>query len=287
LAPLTQVAGLISRFHGTRAALAALNKLMQAPTEDDSDLPLLHLPRLDGDVAFRDVVFAYADPARPEAQKAAVLRGVSFQVAAGEQVALLGRVGSGKSTLLALLAKLHEPDEGHITVDGLDVRQIASADLRAQLGFVPQEPFLFHGTIRENLVMGHPGASEAQILEAARVAGLDELLAGTADGLNMQVGEAGKRLSGGMRQAVAIARALIADPPVLLMDEPTSMMDHTTEQRILSRLALARRGKTTLIVTHRPAVLSIVDRMIVIEGGKVAADGPKEQVLARLSGNPG
>jgi ATP-binding cassette subfamily C protein LapB len=284
LTPLTQVAGLISRFHGTRAALAALDKMMQAPTEDDSELPLMHLPRLQGEVAFREVTFAYADPSSPSGTKVPVLKELSFSVKAGEQVAVLGRVGSGKSTLLSLLLKLQEPDEGHIVVDGLDVRQIASADLRAQMGVVPQEPYLFHGTIRENLTMGHPGASEAQILDAARIAGLDELLAGTAEGLNMQVGEGGKRLSGGTRQAVAIARALISAPPVLLMDEPTSMMDHTTEQKILARLGEARRGKTTIIVTHRPSVLAIVDRMIVVEGGRVVADGPKEQVLARLKG---
>jgi ATP-binding cassette subfamily C protein LapB len=246
-------------------------------------MPLLHLPRLDGDVAFRDVTFTYVDPSSPTGAQVPALKGLSFEVRAGEQVAILGRVGSGKSTLLSLLLKLHEPTEGHILVDGLDVRQVASSDLRAQMGVVPQEPYLFHGSVRENLVMGHPGASEAAILDAVRIAGLDELLAGTADGLNMQVGEGGKRLSGGMRQAVAIARALISDPRVLLMDEPTSMMDHTTEQRILGRLAEARRGKTTLIVTHRPSVLAIVDRLVVVEGGKVVADGPKDQVLGKLA----
>jgi ATP-binding cassette subfamily C protein LapB len=283
IAPIAAVAGLIGRLHTTRASLAALDKLMQAPREDAFDEAPLHLAVVDGAVSFRGVGLVYPQ----EQATRPALDGVDLEIAPGEHVAIIGRVGSGKSSLLALVPNLFPPTTGHVLVDGVDVRQIASADLRAQVGFVPQDPVLFHGTVRENITLGAPGASDEAVVRAARVACLDDLLASTAAGLGMQVGEGGRRLSGGMRQAVTLARALVADPAVLLLDEPTSMMDQTTERKLLARLAEVRRGKTTVLVTHRPAVLALVQRVVVVEGGRVVADGPKDAVLAALRGEDG
>lgn len=280
IAPIASVAGLISRLHSTRASLAALDRLMKAPAEDAFETPPLHLSRVEGALSYRGVGLVYPQAETASARPA--LAGVDVAIRPGEHVAIIGRVGSGKSSLLGLALNLYPPTSGHVLLDGIDVRQIASADVRSHIGYVPQDPVLFHGSVRDNITLGHPGATDDQVLAAARLACLEELLAGTAEGLGMQVGEAGRRLSGGMRQAVTLARALVSNPQVLLLDEPTSMIDQTTERTMLTRLFEARRGKTTVVVTHRPAVLAMVDRVIVIEGGQVVADGPKEAVLAAL-----
>lgn len=281
IAPIASVAGLLTRVHATRASLAALDKLMQAPTEHAPGAPALHLARAEGDLAWRGVGLTYPQAGTQAARPA--LADMGLAIRPGEHVAIIGRVGSGKSSLLALATNVFPPTAGHVLLDGIDVRQIAPADLRAHVGFVPQDPTLFHGTVRENLTIGHPGAPDEDVLRAARTACLDDLLAGTAEGLGLQIGEGGRRLSGGMRQAVTIARALVGDPAALLMDEPTSMMDQATERALLGRLMVARAGKTTVIVTHRPAVLAVVQRIVVIENGRVVADGPKDEVLAALT----
>ncbi|MNS16509.1 Toxin RTX-I translocation ATP-binding protein [compost metagenome] len=280
LAPLATLAGLISRVHSMRASLASLDKLMQAKGDEGDATDRMSVPHVAGSLAFHDAALAFPGPGGAPGR--AALSGVSLSVAAGEHVAIVGRVGSGKSSLLGLAVRLHAPTNGHVLLDGMDVRQIAPDDLRRHIGYVPQDPHLFHGTVRENITLGHPGATDAEVLKAAEVACLKDLLAGSAEGLAAQVGENGRAMSGGMRQAVTIARAIVADPPVLLLDEPTSMMDHATETALLERLFAMRRGKTTVVVTHRPAVLAFLERVVVVEAGRVLADGPKAQVLQHL-----
>ena len=213
-----------------------------------------------------------------------MLKGVSVRVNAGERVAILGRIGSGKSTILRLMAGLYQPTEGFVDVDGLDLRQIDPADYRLRVGFVSQEPRLFNGTLRDNVMMGRPNLDAARLAEVARVTGLDRVVAGHPQGWELSVGEMGGLLSGGQRQLVALARCLIMKPQILLMDEPTSSMDAQSEVMFLRQLKEAAGTRTLIMVTHRPAVLELVDRVMVVDGGRVVLDGPKAAVLAALSG---
>jgi ATP-binding cassette subfamily C protein LapB len=280
LAPLATVAGLITRVHSMRSSLSSLDKLMQAKGDEGDASERMSVPHVAGTLEFHSAELSFPGPGGTKGRQA--LAGVSVSIAAGEHLAVVGRVGSGKSSLLGLAVRLHAPTGGHVLLDGIDVRQIAPDDLRTHIGYVPQDPFLFHGTVRENITLGYPGATDAEVLAAAEVACLQDLLSGSAEGLASLVGECGRHMSGGMRQAVTIARAIVSNPPVLLLDEPTSMMDHATEHAVLSRLFAMRRGKTTIVVTHRPAVLSYLERVVVVEGGRIAADGPKTQVLQQL-----
>ena len=213
-----------------------------------------------------------------------MLKGVTVRVKAGERIAILGRIGSGKSTILRLMAGLYQPTEGMVDVDGLDLRQIDPADYRMRVGFVSQEPRLFNGTLRENVMMGRANLDAARLQEVARVTGLDRVVASHPQGWELSVGEMGGLLSGGQRQLVALARCLITKPQILLMDEPTSSMDAQSEVMFLRQLKEAAGMRTLIMVTHRPAVLELVDRVMVVDGGKVVMDGPKAAVLAALSG---
>jgi ATP-binding cassette subfamily C protein LapB len=283
MAPFAMVAGMVTRWQQTRVAMEALDKLMAAEPEDDPAKQLLHLPNAAGRLTYQGIKFAYPAPGPQAPQRPPVLRELDLEIAAGESVAVLGRIGCGKSTLFKLALNLVEPDEGWAALDGIDVRQIHPADLRRLIGYVGQDTVLFHGTIKENIALGRPNATDEAIIGAAKLAGLGELLAASPYGLATPVGERGELLSGGQRQAVTLARALIADPPVLLMDEPTSHMDQTTEQQLISHLREARAGKTTVVITHRPAILALATRTVVIDGGKVALSGPTDTVLQRLA----
>ncbi len=281
IAPFAQVANLMARWQQTKLAVEALDKLMDAPTEEQPG-QIQHVTG-PGALSFRDVKFAYPSAAA-DIPAAAALDNVSFDVAAGECVAILGRVGSGKSTALKLALNLHAPESGHVLLDGVDVRQIHPAALRAAIGTAGQEAVLFHGSIRDNLLAANPGLDDAALLQAVKWAGLEDLLQRSVSGLQTQVGERGMRLSGGERQAVSLARALAGRPPALLLDEPTSAMDNTTEQKVIQGLAEARRGLTTVIVTHKPVLLPLASRIIVLERGRVAMIGPRDEVLAKLTG---
>ncbi len=276
MAPVGRVAGLLMQYHSASRSLAALDDIMKKPVEHPAGCSFLSRPVLTGAIEFRDVSFSY-----PEQEKAA-LSGVSFRIAPGEKVALVGRVGSGKTTVGKLLLGLFQPKEGAILVDGIDIRQIDPAQLRRRIGTVPQDVVLFFGSLRENILLGNPPVTDYEILEAARTGGVDSFANLHPKGFDLQVGERGERLSSGQRQAVAIARAVLKNPPVLLLDEPTASMDHTSEERVRQNLASFSAGKTVLLVTHRTALLDLVDRLIVLDGGKVAADGPKESVLKAL-----
>jgi ATP-binding cassette subfamily C protein LapB len=207
---------------------------------------------------------------------------VSFKIQAGEKVAFIGRVGSGKSTLQRLILGLHVPTEGAILIDGIDMRQIDPAELRRAAGFVSQDVNLFYGTLKENIALGSPFASDQDVLAAAEVAGVTEFANRHPRGFDMLIGERGESLSGGQRQAVGIARAVLNDSPMLLLDEPSSNMDHQSEDLLKARLARFTKGKTVVLVTHRTSLLDLADRLIVIDNGQVMADGPKQQVIEAL-----
>jgi len=274
---LAQIASLGVRLNQARASYRALDAVMSLPTERSAERSFLHRPRLSGNIAFREVTFAYPG------QSAPALKNVSFAIAAGERVGLIGRVGSGKSTVHKLVLGLYAPGAGAVLVDGTDLRQIDPVDLRRNIGCAPQDVVLFAGSVRENIALGAPGASDAAVRRAALAAGVEEFIAQHPQGYDFQLGERGDGLSGGQRQAIAIARALIDDPPILLLDEPTSSMDNAAETALRARLAALAHGKTLLLVTHRASLLPLVDRLIVLERGQVVADGPKQKVLDALA----
>ncbi len=283
IAPLGSVVNLASRYQGAKAALYMLNELMRQPTERDPEKRYLSRPELHGELALRDVSFAY--PQGRQQHAPTVLKGVTMQIRAGDRVAILGKIGSGKSTILRLLGGLYQPTEGLVQVDGIDLRQIDPADFRTQVGFVSQEPRLFQGTLRDNIFMGRPNIDPHNFLAVARLTGLDRIAAAHPMGFDLPVGEMGALLSGGQRQLVALARCLVTQPQILLMDEPTSSMDAQAEVDFINHLRGAVGPRTLVVVTHRPALLDLVDRIIVVDGGRILIDGPKAQVLSALAGN--
>ena len=282
VAPVSSVVGLATRYQGARAAMQSLDKMMSLPTEREHGKAYVTGHRVTGAIALHELSFAYPQTTLAHAPR--VLKGVSVRVKEGERIAILGRIGSGKSTILRLMAGLYQPTEGMVEVDGMDLRQIDPADYRMRVGFVSQEPRLFKGTMRENVLMGRPNLDASRLAEVARVTGLDRVVAGHPQGWELSVGEMGGLLSGGQRQLVALARCLITKPQILLMDEPTSSMDAQSEVMFLRQLKEAAGTRTLIMVTHRPAVLELVDRIIVVDNGKVILDGAKGAVLAALSG---
>lgn len=276
IAPLGQMVGLLMQFHNARVALTSLEAVMAKPVERPADANFVHRPELRGNIEFRDVHFNY-----PQSQVAA-LKGLNCKIAEGEKVVVIGRVGSGKTTLQKLLLGLYQPTEGAVSIDGVDLRQLDPADLRRNVGYVPQDVTLFYGTLRENISIGAPYADDAAIVAAAEAGGLTEFVNRHPDGFDMMIGERGESLSGGQRQGVAIARAFLLDPPVLLLDEPTSAMDFSSEQQFKERLKIIAAHKTVLIVTHRNSLLDLATRVIVVDDGKIVADGPRDQVIQAL-----
>jgi ATP-binding cassette subfamily C protein LapB len=276
MAPIGQTAGLLVHYHQAATALESLNQMMAKEVERPVGSAFLSRPRLQGNIEFRGVSFAYPEQTNP------LLKDVSLRIEAGEHVAVLGRVGSGKTTLAKLLLALYRPSSGAVLVDGVDLRQLDPAELRRGIGHVSQDVTLFYGSLRENIVLGSPLADDEAILQAIRISGMEDLINAQPQGVDMQVGERGSRLSGGQRQSVGIARAVIHEPAVLLLDEPTSAMDQSTERTIKTRLAAFQQGRTTILITHRTSLLELVDRIIVLDQGRVVADGPKDQVLEAL-----
>lgn len=280
--PVNSVVSLASRYQGARVAMMSIDKMMSQPSEREKGREYVTGHKVTGAIGLNDLSFAY--PQTSEAAAPRVLKNVTMRVNAGERIAVLGRIGSGKSTILRLMAGLYQPVEGYVDVDGLDLRQIDPADYRMRVGFVSQEPRLFKGTLRDNVMMGRPQLDAGKLAEVARVTGLDRVVAGHPQGWELSVGEMGGLLSGGQRQLVALARCLITKPQILLMDEPTSSMDAQSEVMFLRQLKEAAGTRTLIMVTHRPAVLELVDRVIVVDGGRIVLDGPKGAVLAALSG---
>ncbi len=269
LAPLAQLAQTLTRLNQARSSYRNLDALMRADSERPEGRHWISRPRLEGCIAFEDVHFAYPD------QEIDALRGVSFTIEPGEKVAILGRIGSGKSTIARLMLGLYEPRSGAVTMDGVDIRQIDPGDLRRNIGSVLQDVWLFSGTVRENIAIGAVRPRDADLLDAARIAGVEGFVARHPSGYDMMLAERGEGLSGGQKQAITLARALVSRPPVLLLDEPTSAMDVQNEAAVIRRLKQEMTDRTMVIITHRTSLLELVDRVIVIEDGKVGADGAK------------
>ena len=276
MSPFGQVAGLLMQYHSAKSGLASVENHMQTKPERTDDSAFLHRGSFEGTIEFKNVSFSY-----PNEQQSA-LRNVSFKIKAGERVAIIGRVGSGKSTIQRLILGLYKPTEGAISIDGIDIRQIDPAELRRAAAFVSQDVNLFYGSLKENIALGAPFAEDADVIRAAEMAGVSEFANRHPSGFDMQIGERGESLSGGQRQAVGIARAVLHDSPVLLLDEPSSAMDYQSEDLLKEQVKRFSQNKTMILITHRTSLLELVDRLIVLDNGKVMADGAKAQVIEAL-----
>ena len=279
VSPMGQAASLITNYEDASNAYNMLNDMMQKEVERPSDKNLVSHNGFNGKIEFRNVSFAYPNT------DVEVLKNVSFVINPGEQVAILGKIGSGKSTLLKMIMNLYEPTKGSVLIDGLDTRQIDPVDLRHAIGCVPQEPFLFMGTIKDNLTIGEQYVSDEELVRVSKIAGLDDFLGKHEAGYDLMVGERGEGLSGGERQAVTLARALISDPDIIMLDEPTNSRDRQTERMFNKRMEDIVQNKTLIVVTHKTSLLHLVDRVIIVEDGQVIVDGPKEEVFSTQAGN--
>lgn len=276
LAPISQSAGLMTQYHNATTALTSLDGVMGQPVERPDETNFLSRNAFMGDIEFKEVSFNYPGT------EISALKNISFKIRAGEHVVLLGRMGSGKTTIQKLVLGLYQPTSGAILIDGIDSRQIDPAELRRSIGYVQQDTNLFFGSMRDNIAIATPHADDEQVLKAARIGGIAEFINMHPNGFDMPVGERGETLSGGQRQGVGIARAMIDNPSIVLLDEPTSAMDHSGEDFVKARLKEATQGKTMMVISHRSSLFDLVDRIIVIDGGKIVADGAKEQVIEAL-----
>lgn len=277
LSPITQIAALINRYQQAKAGLSAVNHMMNLPVERPAETHFIHRPSMEGCIEFSEVSFNYP------AAAVAALNSVSFKIKPGEHVGIIGRTGSGKTTLEKMIMKFYQPTAGRILIDGTELHQIDPAELRLHIGYVPQDVVLFHGSIKDNIVIGAPHVDDAAVLRAAKLSGVMQFVEGHPEGFDRAVGERGERLSGGQRQAIAIARALLLDPPILLMDEPSNGLDDTNANLLMERLESILPNKTLILVTHKASLLKLVDRIIVVDNSMVLADGPKDKVLKQLS----
>lgn len=276
MAPLLQLASLLTRLQNSRVSLRALDTLMQLPSENQDESACMDFGALSSEFVLDNVHFSYPGSQVP------ALDGVSLRIRPGEKVGIIGKMGSGKSSLGKLLMGLYQPQEGAVLFGGVDIRQLATADLRSRVGFLPQEVILFYGSVRDNIALGDPVINDHLILRASAIAGVADFVKRHPSGYGAQVGEQGRNLSGGQRQAVGLARALLRDPDVLILDEPTSNMDVHSEGLVQRRLAPVLGKKTLILITHRLSMLRIVDRIIVMDAGKIAMDGPRDSVLRAL-----
>ncbi|WP_107953832.1 type I secretion system permease/ATPase [Campylobacter concisus] len=278
IAPMGQVASLAANFEQTKTAYQSLSKIMQMPVERPEGKKFVRRNSFDGKIEFKNVSFTYPDTTKGSLDR------INFVIQPGEKVGIIGKNGSGKTTLQKLILGLYSPTEGSILIDGIDINQIDPADLRRNIGYVPQDVVLFKGTVRENIVQKAPYVDDIQIIKAAKVSGVDEYVNAHPLGFDMPVFERGDGISGGQRQSIAVARAFLLDSPIILLDEPTNSLDNTVENKLKINLKTNTANKTMLLVTHRTSMLDLVDRLIVMDNGKILLDGPRDEVLARLSG---
>lgn len=276
LAPIAQVTTLLVTYDQTKTALDGLNHIVGKEQERDPKKPFVKRPSFNGAIQFNNVSFAYPGEEHP------VLSDINFSIKPGEKVGLIGRIGSGKSTIHKLILNLYKPSQGSILVDGIDIQQIDPADLRRHVGYMPQEVMLFSGTVKSNIMYGSPHVEDESILQAAEVSGVKEFVDGHPMGFDRSVGERGQALSGGQKQSIGMARAMLNEVPIYLFDEPTSGMDNTTEMMVTQRLTQAIGDKTLVLVTHKASLLAMVNRLIVLDKGKIVADGPRDAVIEAL-----
>lgn len=276
IAPVAPAVSLLTRCYQSALVLKNIDQLMREDIDRPNSKNYLRREILNGNIEYKNISFKY--PTQPYKN----IKDISFKINAGEKVGIVGRVGSGKSTILKLIAGLYDVEQGNILFDGTDHRQIDPADLRRNIGFVPQDIMLFAGSIRENIAYAAPYVNDENILKAAKVSTVEQYTSLHPDGLDWQIGEKGELISGGQRQAIAIARALLLDPNIILMDEPTNAMDSMTEKKFMMDFNHACKEKTIIIVSHRASALEMVDRLIVINNGEVVGDGPKDTILKKL-----
>ena len=270
--PIKRLGNVSSRLSMAAPGLVRLEEVILAKVEVDDVTDARPLGRVQGDLEMRGVTFSYGnDP---------VLADVTLKIPAGQSVALVGPSGAGKSTFVNLVPRFFDPQQGSILIDGHNLRQVRQADLRSNIALVSQEPVLFNESILENIRLGRPAATDAEVREAARLAGAFDFIEAQPEGFLTKVGERGGRLSGGQRQRVSIARAFLKDAPILILDEATSALDTDTERSIQQSLALLMKGRTTLIVAHRFSTIRDVDRVLVFDDGRIVADGTREAVYA-------
>ncbi|WP_345875427.1 type I secretion system permease/ATPase [Shewanella algae] len=274
--PLVQLSLLSTRYNQAKSAMTILEHLMAMPSEQEEGKRYIHRPVLKGKIEFDNVSFNY-----PGSDRAAVSN-INLCIEPGEKVAIIGRIGSGKTTLERLLLGLFQPQQGSIRLDDTEISQINPMNVRRNIGCVPQDVTLFFGSIRDNIALGRPQVSDAEVLSAASRAGVTGFTQQDPAGLERQIGEGGQQLSGGQRQAIAIARAFLGNPQVLVLDEPTSSMDNRSELYIKRQLQSLSASQTLVLITHKMGMLNVVDRLIVMEKGKIIADGPRDEVLERL-----
>ncbi|TNH04777.1 type I secretion system permease/ATPase [Testudinibacter sp. TR-2022] len=281
LAPVGQIAGLAVRFQQAWVALKGVNGIVERKTDRDSDRNYVTLDQVNGELQFNNVSFSYSEDGAP------ALSSLNLSIRPKEKVGILGRIGSGKSTALKTASGLYDLNSGTISLDGVDLRQLDPSFLRNQILLLEQNPRLFLGSLRENMDLARMDgfSTDQDLIRALTVFGLDKLIRNHPRGLDMPLGENGLGLSGGQKQVIALARMLLRNPKVVLLDEPTTALDQASEIQALRVLANWCRNRTMVIVTHRPQVLQIVDRIVIIEQGKVVMDGPRDAVLKRLAEN--
>ncbi len=273
ISPMSKVAGMVANYQLTKTALDSLNDIMQLPIERPKEKKFIHRKGFNGKIQFLNVDFNYPH------QENKALSNISFTILPGQKVGFVGSIGSGKTTIEKLMLGLYQPINGQVRFDDVDMAQIDPADLRRNIGYVSQDIALFHGTVRDNICAKAPYVSDEEILRVANITGVTDFTNRHPAGFDMPVFERGEGLSGGQRQSICLARALLLDPPILILDEPTSSMDNKSEAMILNKLQKIVKDKTLVLVTHRSSVLKLVEHLIVIENASVAANGKKETVL--------
>ena len=276
IAPMGQVASLLSTFHHTKVSYKALDDIMNMPVEHPQGKKFVARPEYRGNIEFKNVGFIY-----PNSDKS-TLNNLNFRINEGEHIAIIGKIGSGKSTIHKLLLSLYVPNEGAILVDNIDTKQLDPTELRKNIAYVSQDVLLFNGTVKENIVYRLPHIDDEKIIEAATVSGVMDFINKHPKGFDMPVGERGAFLSGGQRQSIAIARAILQEYPIVLLDEPTSAMDSSTEAKFIKSIKEYLKGKTMILVTHKTSLLSLADRVIVMEDGQIVLDGKKDYVVEKL-----
>ena len=276
LAPLGQIGGLMGRLNSAKAAYHSVTKFMLEASREEVAKDYFPRGKIEGSLEFSHVNFSYSDDSQ------IIFNDLNLKINSGEKVAIIGKIGSGKTTILKLILGLYQPNNGSMLIDGANIQQIRPDDIRRQFGVVMQNTYLFSGSIRDNIGFGLDKISTDEIDEAANISGVSDFTKLMSNGLDYQLSEGGKDLSGGQRQAIALARAIVRKPAVILLDEPTSAMDLTSERAIIRNLKSYFNKQTLVVVTHRMSLLQLVDRVIAVDDGKITVDGSRESILNKL-----
>ncbi len=279
VAPIAQVASLVANYQQTKTAYLQLDEIMRQPVERPEEKRYVKVGQFKGEFRLDNVDFTYSG------NEWSTLKGVSLHIKPGERIGVVGKIGSGKSTLANMLIGLYRPDSGAILIDDIDQQQIDPAELRRNIAYLSQEAGLFRGTVRDNILYKDPHSHDEVMLNASRLGGVDLFINRSPHGFDTAVGEQGAGLSGGQRQSVALARTLLLESPVVVLDEPTSLMDNTTESQVRQRLLEYTKDRTLILITHKSEMLELVDRLLVVDDGRIVLDGPKDQVIQKLREN--